>query len=61
MEHIKFKEIILIVTISRNTQAEDSVTRWLLTQDTVFYRHEIEYNLPQQDKCLSFGGNYLEK
>jgi len=47
--------------IKRWSRGGNSLTRWLLTQDTEFYQHTIETIVPHNDKCFSGSGDYVEK
>ncbi|GFU70086.1 uncharacterized protein TNCV_2752211 [Trichonephila clavipes] len=38
-----------------------SVTRWFLSQAAEFYHRVIQKLIPRFDKCLSSGGDYVEK
>jgi hypothetical protein len=38
-----------------------AVTRWLKSQGTEFYKAGINKLVPQLDKCLNLGGDYVVK
>lgn len=38
-----------------------AVMKWLKSQDTEFYEAGINELVPQLDKCINLGGEYVEK
>jgi hypothetical protein len=42
-------------------EVETVVTRWLITQDTGFYRQAKEKFVPRYEKSLNFDGNCLKE
>jgi histone-lysine N-methyltransferase SETMAR len=46
---------------SSDNDVKTAVTKWLKSQGTEFYEAGINKLVPRQDKCLSLGGDYVEK
>jgi hypothetical protein len=44
-----------------DSETERVVTWWLITEDTDFYQQRTDKLAPQCDKCVSCGGDYVEK
>ena len=40
---------------------KDAVQKWLTSQAAAFYEEGIQKLVPRRDKCLSNGGEYVEK
>jgi len=40
---------------------KDAVQKWLTSQAAAFYEEDIQNLVPRYDKCLSNGGEYVEK
>jgi histone-lysine N-methyltransferase SETMAR len=46
---------------SNDDDVKTAVTGWLKLQGTEFYEAGIDKLVPRMDKCLSLGGDYVEK
>jgi hypothetical protein len=42
-------------------EVKEDVNTWFASQATSFYDAGIQKLVPRYDKCLSHGGNYVEK
>ena len=49
------------VSVFRMTEAEMSVTQWFQSQAADLYNTGIQKFVPRYDKCLNYGGEYVEK
>jgi len=40
---------------------KDTVQKWLTSQAAAFYKEGTQKLVPRYDKCLNYGGEYVEK